>query len=207
MQNRHFQTLNNSLDAYYLRDLNKASPSEFFTSDELNELIDKYQKTKDLKLRDKIALSFVKLVILVARRHQNKTLPLHDLISEGMLGLYSAIDHFNSSNGTKFITFAYIVIGRYIREAIEYSENIVKLPKNIRNDKRKTMTFFRHTNINPNDISSIPKHELPSFVRTFIDAPGLYSKITINVKMADDLPRDDDLTALLDEDNTVQTDD
>jgi RNA polymerase nonessential primary-like sigma factor len=69
----------------------------------------------DKQAREQLIVSNLRLVISMARRYNNQTLPLPDRISAGNQGLITAVDQFDPERGVRFSTFAYM----WIREAIE----------------------------------------------------------------------------------------
>ena len=168
-----------NLDSLYVKELNKVSPSEFFNAQELNNLIETYQQTEDIRIRDVLFNSFIKYIILIANKHTNNGLELRDLISEGTLGFFHAIKTFDTKRDVKFVTYAYTVIGRWMREAIEYEENIARLPKNIRDFKRKAKVFLKKNHLESLE-SVTALEELPKYLQKFVNSPWLFSHVTID---------------------------
>lgn len=125
-------------DKYYINDIEKVSPTVYLNDKEIRQLIKEHRGSNDSVLVKTLVRSFGKYVVSIAKNYQERGLTLSDLISEGMLGLIKAIERFDLDNKTKFVTYSNTVISRYMREALDYSNNIVKIPKNIRNDKMKT---------------------------------------------------------------------
>ncbi len=166
-------------DLYYFQDIQDWAPTKFFTNAELVDLITKFQTTKDLVVRDKLIQSFMKYIISIAKSYINQGLSMGDMISEGTLGLILALENFDTTKGVKFVTFAHQVIGRYIREALDYSNYAVKLPKNIRNDRRKAITFLRKKEIEGVNIEELSETDegIPKFVIPFLRRPQLYTKL------------------------------
>lgn len=70
----------------------------------------------------------LKFVVSVAKKFQNKGLPLSDLIAEGNLGLIHAAKLFRSEFNVKFITYAVWHISEYIRRALHYKADTVRIP-------------------------------------------------------------------------------
>lgn len=71
-----------------------------------------------------------RLLISIAKKYQNRGLSLLELISEGQVGLISAVDKFNPDLGYKFSTYATF----WIRQAIErgiLAASSIKLPYNL----------------------------------------------------------------------------
>jgi len=99
---------------------------------------DSGNKTKATRLRHEIACGYVKFVMQRAhRRTKNRDLRL-DLIAEGNIGLMVAIDKFDNTYGTRFLTYAAPWIEVYMREFINKS-----LPVHMPNHKRKELRRVR----------------------------------------------------------------
>lgn len=70
----------------------------------------------------------LKFVVTVAKKFQNKGLPLSDLIAEGNIGLIHASHLYKSEYNVKFITYAVWHISEAIRRAIHYKADTVRVP-------------------------------------------------------------------------------
>lgn len=77
---------------------------------------------------EKLVNANLKFVITVAKKFQNKGLPLSDLIAEGNIGLIHASHLYKSEYNVKFITYAVWHINEAIRRAIHYKADIVRVP-------------------------------------------------------------------------------
>ncbi|MEI7608431.1 MAG: sigma-70 family RNA polymerase sigma factor [Rhodospirillaceae bacterium] len=84
------------------------------------------KKTREAKSR--LFLSNQKLVLWIARKHQNRGLPLMDLVQEGNLGLLKAVDRFDYSMGNKFATYAMWWIRQSITRAIADQSRLIRVP-------------------------------------------------------------------------------
>jgi len=76
----------------------------------------------------------LRFVVNVAKKYQNQGLPLLDLISEGNIGLISAIEKFDVNRGCHFISYAVWWIRQSILKAICEKSRIIKLPLNKANE-------------------------------------------------------------------------
>lgn len=88
----------------------------------------------DLKARERMIESNLRLVINIARRYINKGLPFQDLIEEGNIGLIKAVERFKSNKGCRFSTYATYWIRQSIERAIGNQANLVRLPIHTVND-------------------------------------------------------------------------
>lgn len=94
-------------------------------------------KQGDLKARNKIVEANSRFVVSVAKKYQNKGLPLEDLISEGNVGLLMAIDKFEPEKGYHFISYAVWWIRQSILKALSDKSRMIRLPMNKCNDYAK----------------------------------------------------------------------
>lgn len=80
------------------------------SENELRELIKKYRKTRDEKIKSFIVNSFMWLVVDTAkkfyRKYINSNLDIGDLIEEGTIGLLKAINRYQPSKDHKFKLYA-----------------------------------------------------------------------------------------------------
>ena len=73
----------------------------------------------------------LRLVIMVAQRYQNQGVELHDLISEGNLGIMHAISKFEPERGFRFSTYAVWWIRHYLSNAIMNDGRTIRIPIHI----------------------------------------------------------------------------
>lgn len=99
----------------YYQDLRNCKP---LTKEEERDLI-KQAQTGNIQARNKIVKSNLKFVFDVAKKYKGKGISLSDLISEGNNGLFIAIDKFDLTKDTKFITYAVFWIRERIMSALE----------------------------------------------------------------------------------------
>ena len=114
----------------YLREINKIA---LLTREEENELALKAQNG-DMSAKNKIVNANLRFVITVAKKYQNHGLDLTDLISEGNLGLLTAIEKFDTTKGYHFISYAVWWIRQSILKAICEKSRMIRLPLNRANE-------------------------------------------------------------------------
>ena len=91
-------------------------------------------KAGDKAAKDKIVNANLRFVVNVAKNYQGGGLDLSDLISEGNIGLLTAIDKFDSTKGYRFISYAVWWIRQSILKAICEKSRAIRLPLNRAND-------------------------------------------------------------------------
>lgn len=78
--------------------------------------------------RQELVTHNMRLVISVARRYQNRGMPLSDLIQEGNIGLVKAADKFDSKRGVRFATHAVWWIRQSVTRALSNKSRTIRLP-------------------------------------------------------------------------------
>ena len=87
-------------------------------------------KHGDVAARDTLIKANSRFVISIAKSYQKRGLPLEDLISEGNIGLITAIDKFEPDTGYHFISYAVWWIRQAILKAIGDKSRMIRLPMN-----------------------------------------------------------------------------
>jgi RNA polymerase primary sigma factor len=91
----------------------------------------------DLRAKEQLVNSNLRLVISNARKYQGLDLPLLDLIQEGILGLIRATEKFDYRKGFKFSTYATFWIRESIQRAIANRARTIRIPVHIGQRERK----------------------------------------------------------------------
>jgi RNA polymerase primary sigma factor len=76
------------------------------------------------------------IVRSIAFRYRGLGLPVEDLIQEGAIGLLTAIEHFDSSRGTSFSTYAFWRIRAAVTHAVTAQANLVRIPRPVLDRRR-----------------------------------------------------------------------
>ncbi len=87
-------------------------------------------KNGDAYARNRLVESNLRFVVSIAKQYQNRGLPLSDLISEGNIGLLTAMDKFEPEKGYHFISYAVWWIRQAILKAIGEKSRMIRLPMN-----------------------------------------------------------------------------
>lgn len=114
----------------YLKDINKIP---LLSREEEVELATRAAQG-DKAAKDKIVQANLRFVVNVAKKYQNHGLDLVDLISEGNIGLLTAIERFDVTKGYHFISYAVWWIRQSILKAICEKSRMIRLPLNRANE-------------------------------------------------------------------------
>lgn len=110
----------------YLQEIGKTA---FLTGDEEKELAKRIERNED-EARKKLAQANLRLVVSIAKRYigRSPNLTLLDLIQEGNLGLFRAVEKFDWRRGYKFSTYATWWIRQAITRALADQARTIRIP-------------------------------------------------------------------------------
>lgn len=123
-------TNDDSVLSMYLKEINKVP---LLSHEEQSALALEAQKGNK-QARDKIVNANLRFVVNVAKNYQNHGLDLVDLISEGNIGLLTAVDKFQPEKGYHFISYAVWWIRQSILKAVCEKSRSIRLPLNKANE-------------------------------------------------------------------------
>lgn len=107
--------------------LNEIGSRSLLTAEQEIEL-SKRIESGDEEARSELAVSNLRLVVSIARKYTNRGLDFLDLVQEGSLGLYKAVDKFDWRKGNRFSTYATWWIQQSITRAIADQSRTIRLP-------------------------------------------------------------------------------
>ncbi len=108
----------------YLREIGKVS---LLTGTEEVDLAKRITKG-DVSARKKLTEANLRLVVSIAKKYMGRNLGLLDLIQEGNLGLFRAVEKFDWRKGYKFSTYATWWIRQAITRALADQSRTIRIP-------------------------------------------------------------------------------
>lgn len=123
----HGATLNDDVIQNYIRDVSRYP---VLTKDEEIELAKRIEQGDQSAKRD-LTHANLKLVVHNAKKYMGRNLAFLDLIQEGNMGLFRAVEKFDWRKGYKFSTYASYWIDQSIRRALADQSRPVRLPVHV----------------------------------------------------------------------------
>jgi RNA polymerase primary sigma factor len=122
--------------------MNEARRYPLLTKEEEVELA-KAVERGDLRAKERLINSNLRLVVANAKRYQGQGLSLLDLIQEGILGLIRAAEKFDWRRGYKFSTYATFWIRQAIQRGLEQKARTIRVPTELAQRERRVARVER----------------------------------------------------------------
>jgi RNA polymerase primary sigma factor len=136
--------------------------------DELEEALSELRalNRKLARLHTRMAETNLRLVISIANKYRECSVPLNDIIQEGNLGLMVAVQRFDFNLGNRFSTYAGWWIKHYILRAVAEQSRVVRLPLHIiqaiQNMNRAEQRFIQNNGREPDNSELAALLEMPT---------------------------------------------
>jgi RNA polymerase sigma factor (sigma-70 family) len=92
-----------------------------------------------LSARDALIFDNLRSTITVARQHAGRGVDFEDLIQFGTLGLITAVEKYDPSQYSRFVTYATIWIWQRITRAIADTSRLIRLPVHVQEHRKAVM--------------------------------------------------------------------
>ncbi|NCP61724.1 MAG: sigma-70 family RNA polymerase sigma factor [Alphaproteobacteria bacterium] len=106
--------------------LKRISYFPMLKQDEEYTLAKRWQETGDVRAKEKIIASHLRLVSKIAQGYRGYGMPLLDLISEGHIGIMKALEKFDPEKGVRFSTYAMWWVRAAMKEYVMRNWSLVK---------------------------------------------------------------------------------
>jgi RNA polymerase sigma factor (sigma-70 family) len=173
----------------YLQEIGRIPLLKAYEEIELARKIAELELEGSRKAKDKMVESNLRLVVSIAKRYQNRGLDLLDLIQEGNLGLIKAVEKFDCTMGTRFSTYATLLIRQGITRAIADQSRTIRLPvhlcETISKIKKTTKQLSEEIGHKPTEEEIATKMEITIAKLRFV-VQSAKSIISLDTKMGDD---------------------
>ncbi len=147
----------------YLKEIGRVS---FLTADEEKELSRRIEKGDD-EARKRLARANLRLVVSIAKKYigRSPNLTLLDLIQEGNLGLFRAVEKFDWRKGYKFSTYATWWIRQAVTRALADQSRTVRIPVHM------VETISKYTQVRRRLLQDLGREPLPEEIAAEMGLP------------------------------------
>ena len=171
-----------SIIALYMREIAKTP----LLSREEEESLARLSAGGDAAAREKLVKANLRFVISIAQKYRGQGLPLEDLISEGNVGLLTAVSRFDIEKGYRFITYAVWWIRQSITKAICDKGRMIRLPVS----KKSELTQIDKTGkAIPAEKTAAEDHgieRIPRLLKAPVEKAGILTQLKSDVLSLDE---------------------
>ena len=91
-------------------------------------MVERYQKTRDERLRVAVLERYRRVTEIIARRFEGSRVPVEDLIQEGRLGLLRALETYDETKGSGFTSYAARRVASSMKHYIRDHGRLIRQP-------------------------------------------------------------------------------
>ncbi|MFY0545763.1 sigma-70 family RNA polymerase sigma factor [Brevibacillus sp. H7] len=133
--------------------LESVAATPMLDKDEEMDCLLRYQQHGDLEARETLVRAYLRYVVSTALRHLKKGMPFLDLIQEGTIGLFTAIDKFDVNRGVRLYHYSHWWISQAITRAINDKGALIRIPvhmhEQIRQYQKQVLQLAHRLNRTP----------------------------------------------------------
>jgi len=149
-------------DTSVLLFLESVAATPMMDKEEELECLNRYQQQGDLQARERLVRAYLRYVVNTALRHLKKGMPFMDLIQEGTIGLFTAIEKFDVNRGVRLYHYSHWWISQSITRAISDKGRLIRIPvhmhEQIRHFQKQVLQLAHTLNRYPE------RHEIASYL-------------------------------------------
>ncbi|CAN5325268.1 N/A [soil metagenome] len=122
------QKQTDALNAY----MSRARKVPYLTAEQEIALVNQVKQggSGSQRAQDALVLSHLRLVLSIAWKYSRSNMPLEDLVQEGNLGLFKALEKFEIERGFRFATYAQWWVRQAINDYLKANGRDVRIPTN-----------------------------------------------------------------------------
>lgn len=90
-----------------------------------------YKRTKDKKIREKIISNYMYIAEIISKRFANRGIDYEDVFQVACLGLVLAVDRFDETKGSRFVSFATPTVTGEIKKYFRDKGCFIKIPRKL----------------------------------------------------------------------------
>jgi len=124
--------------------LESVAATPMLDKEEELECLVRYQQNGDLEARENLVRAYLRYVVNTALRHLRRGMPFLDLIQEGTIGLFTAIDKFDVGRGVRLYHYSHWWISQAITRAINDKGTLIRIPVHMHEQIRQYQKQVLH---------------------------------------------------------------
>jgi len=148
--------------SYYCRDIDRQIDGLApLSGEEVNRLVE-MAREGDLDARNKLIEHNLRFVLMIAPKNLGKGTPLADIISGGNFGFFKAIQKYDKSKGTSFLTYARLWVIQSMSRTI-WHDKPIRVPYSKRHLAKQVLSLDYLAPSNDAEVSETSLHDEISY--------------------------------------------